>query len=421
MTHLYIHIPFCQRRCAYCDFTTYAQLEDRIDAYVTALCAELRMLAATYQPSPPASPEAAAVGPTLFFGGGTPTMLNLKQFERILNAAAALVCVEQAEISSEANPGTLLNHEYLCGLRSLGVNRLSLGVQSLNDATLRRIGRIHDAAQAFQSYQAAREAGFAQINLDLIFGLPGQSLAEWQATLAAVMTWAPEHLALYALIVETTTPLYTQVTSGQITIPDDDTSAAMYEMAMEQLAAAGYVQYEISNWARSGGRGTEEQGNRGTEMLPIGAAYPMLPHASSCHMPLTSLPVCRHNLAYWLNSDYTGAGAGAHGHSHPRRYANLCGVDEYIAAVGAGRLPIAEEVLLTPQEWCAETMIMGMRLNSGVSAAHFAARCGRSLEATYGPILAQLAAEGLIERNAERVWLSPRGRMLGNQVCMRFV
>ncbi|RRR65711.1 MAG: radical SAM family heme chaperone HemW [Candidatus Viridilinea halotolerans] len=402
MTHLYIHIPFCQRRCAYCDFNTYAHSEQHIAAYVDALCAELGMLVAL-RPPPSASPEAAALGDTIFFGGGTPTMLSLKQFERILAAATPLVPLEHAEISCEANPGTVLNLSYLRGLRSLGINRLSLGVQSLDDATLRRLGRIHSAAEAQQSYTQARQAGFTHVNLDLIFGLPTQSLEQWQRTLTTIATWQAEHLALYALTVEEATPLHAQVASGQLAIPDDDATATMYEVAMESLAAAGYLQYEISNWGW-GGATPGVSGVRG------GLGPPRTPDTA-----------CRHNLAYWLNSDYLAAGAGAHGHGYPQRYANLRAIGDYIAAVQAGTRPVGEALDLTPHDLYAETMLMGMRLNMGVSASHFAARCGRSLDATYGPVLAELVAQGLIERTAERVYLTPRGRMLANQVCMRFL
>jgi oxygen-independent coproporphyrinogen-3 oxidase len=222
MKHLYIHIPFCHRRCAYCDFNTYANMDDRIEAYVVALCAELALLAETVRPAPPPSAEAAALRPTIFLGGGTPTMLSLGQMERVLRAADAIVPLDGAEVSSEANPGTVLGRDYLRGLRQLGVNRLSMGVQSLHDPTLRILGRIHTADEARRSYEEAREAGFDNINLDFIFGLPGQSQRQWEATLDEIVTWEVDHFSLYSLILEEKTPLYAQVTAGRVTIPDDD-------------------------------------------------------------------------------------------------------------------------------------------------------------------------------------------------------
>lgn len=394
MRHLYLHIPFCHRRCSYCDFNTYANMEDRIEAYVAALCAELRMLAEGPPLPAPASLEAAALRPTIFLGGGTPTMLSLGQMERVLDAAAAIVPLEGAEITSEANPGTVLGKDYLRGLRALGVNRLSMGVQSLHDPTLRILGRIHTADEARRSYAEAREAGFDNLNLDFIFGLPGQDQAQWEQTLATIIAWEVDHFSLYSLILEEQTPLYAQVTAGRVSVPDDDATAAMYEAAIERFGAAGYVQYEISNWVR-----------------PTGAdVLPGVPERA-----------CHHNLAYWLNSDYLAAGAGAHGHRFPERYVDILGVDDYIGAVAAGRLPTAEVTALTPHDLRAETMMMGMRLNAGVGEAHFAARCGLTLDAAYGEALAELAGQGLVERAGGRVRLTPRGRMLGNRVFERFV
>lgn len=393
MRHLYLHIPFCHRRCSYCDFNTYANMEHRIEAYVDALCQELAMLRDQLPPLP-ASPEAAALRPSIFFGGGTPSMLSPAQIERILQAAAEIVPLTGAEISLEANPGTVLGRDYLRDLRSLGINRLSMGVQSLHDPTLRMLGRIHTAAEAYASFNDARAVGFESINLDFIFGLPGQDIEQWRATLTEIIRWEVDHIALYSLILEENTPLYAQVTAGRLQIPDDDLTGAMYELAMEMLGAAGYRHYEISNWVR-----------------PSASDRPDAPPALAC----------QHNLAYWLNSDYLAAGAGAHGHVFPQRYANLRPIDSYITAVQSGRRPIAETTLLTSADLAAETMFMGLRLDIGVGFAHFAARVGQSLLDYYGPTLDQLSQQGLIERSAQRVYLTPRGRMLGNQVFAHFV
>ena len=268
--HLYIHIPFCQRRCSYCDFNTYANMEDRIDAYVAALCMELRNIAQSLPPFPSPSsvliPQSSslsphpsvltrtALQPTIFLGGGTPTMLSLRQMEQVLDAANEIVPLHSAEVTTEANPGTVLDEGYLRGLRGLGINRISFGVQSLHDPTLRVLGRIHTAAEALATFRQARHAGFERINLDFIFGLPGQTVEQWGWTLDRAMEIGADHFSLYSLIVEEGTPLHQQVTRGSITIPDDDASADMYELAMERLQAGGYAQYEISNWARAEGR-----------------------------------------------------------------------------------------------------------------------------------------------------------------------
>lgn len=404
MPHLYLHIPFCHRRCSYCDFNTYANLEDRIDAYVDALCAELAMLAPPpplAHPTPnPATLTAASLRPTVFFGGGTPSMLSLPQLERILQAAAHLVPLDAAEISLEANPGSLLGNDtpaldYLRGLHSLGIRRLSLGVQTLHDPLLRVLGRTHSAAEARTTYATARRAGFDNISLDFMFGLPGQTPAQWAEVVATLISWQPDHLSAYSLILEEKTPLYAQVVSGRVHVPDDDVTGAMYEHAMEQLAAAGYQHYEISNWAR---------------------------HSTTPDLaPDVPALACHHNLAYWLNKDYLAAGAGGHGHVYPHRYYDLLNVDEYIATVQQGQRPLAEVVDLLPDDLYAETMFMGLRLHAGVSRAHFRQRCGVELDAVYGTVLADLAQRGLLEQTADDVRLTARGRMLGNQVFEQFV
>lgn len=405
--HLYLHIPFCQRRCSYCDFNTYANLEDRIEAYVDALCSDLRRAASTdssWRRLPPTGDGSDGshpthnglmrchLRPTIFLGGGTPTMLSLAQMERVLAAAAAHVPLDGAEITTEANPGTVIDEEYLRGLRSLGINRISFGVQSLHDPTLRVLGRIHTAAEALATYRQARRAGFERINLDFIFGLPGQTLEQWRWTLDQVVELQPDHFSLYSLILEEGTPLHRQVTQGSIAIPDDDASAAMYELAMERLDVAGYAQYEISNWAQSG----SEDG-----ILPVQAAH--------------------HNVAYWLNADYLAFGAGAHGHVFPRRWHDILGVDQYIAACRAGKAPVAEIMELSLPDLRAETMMMGLRLNTGVSYAHFKDRCGIDLLDLYGTEVARLEAEGLVVQDAVGVRLTTTGRALGNQVFMRFL
>ncbi|MCU0490958.1 MAG: radical SAM family heme chaperone HemW [Chloroflexaceae bacterium] len=425
MRHLYLHIPFCARRCSYCDFNTYANMEDRIEAYVQALCDELRMLTAdrgretedrgqagemTFLPG---SASVSGLRSSVFFGGGTPSMLTLDQFERVLAAAERLVPLAGAEVTIEANPGSVLGNdtpalEYLRGLRALGINRLSFGVQSLHDPTLRILGRTHNAADARRCLETAREAGFDNINLDFMFGLPGQSQQQWEATLDEIVTWGADHFSLYSLILEEKTPLYAQVLGGRVSVPDDDATAAMYEAAMGRFAAAGYVQYEISNWAQQLAASSLQSAVSGSEL-------------QTANWQLQTVKVCHHNLAYWYNLDYLAAGAGAHGHVYPQRYHDILGIDDYIRAVRAGQRPLAEVVDLSHADLCAETMFMGLRLNSGVSRAHFLARCGAALDATYGKTLAELVGLGLLADDGDSVRLTAQGRMLGNQVFERFV
>ncbi len=396
--HLYIHVPFCHRRCAYCDFNTYVNMEHRITAYTDALCAELGRIAGGAR-ALPATPEDPALGllrsnlrPTIFLGGGTPSMLPLAEIARVLRAADAIVPLDLAEVTVECNPGTVLEPLYLRDLRSLGVNRVSMGVQSLHDPTLRVLGRIHTAAEARASYEEARRVGFDSINLDFIFGLPGQDLAQWAATLRTIVEWEVDHFSLYSLVLEERTPLFAQVNSGAVVVPDDDATATMYEMAIAQLGDAGYAHYEISNWARRSAK---------DGIVPE--------HA------------CRHNLAYWLNADYAACGAGAHGHLAARRFAGLNGIDEYIATVAAGAPPLLETTELSLRDIAAETMFMGLRLATGVSFAHFADRCGVPIDDMFGDELRELAELGLLERDDVGVRLTARGQMLGNRVFERFV
>ena len=415
--HLYIHIPFCHRRCSYCDFNTYANMEDRMEAYVEALCAELMAIRPLHPLTPsPLHPltrsplTRADLRPTIFLGGGTPSMLPLPLMERVLAAADAVVPLADAEVTVEANPGTVLGRDYLRALRGLGVNRLSMGVQSLHDPTLKILGRIHTAAEARQSYADARRAGFDSISLDFIFGLPGQTLEQWGATLREIVAWGVDHFSLYSLILEQSTPLYAQVIGGRVTVPDDDATATMYELAMERLGAAGYIQYEISNWAQCQGSGVRDQGSETERASPIPDPRSPIPDRA-----------CHHNLAYWLNADYLAAGAGAHGHIFPRRYSDVLGIDEYIGRVRAGQSPIAETTDLTDQDLRAETMFMGLRLNAGVGYAHFHDRCGADMREVYGGELDELVGLELLERDELGVRLTERGRMLGNRVFERFV
>jgi oxygen-independent coproporphyrinogen-3 oxidase len=386
--HLYLHIPFCQRRCSYCDFTTYAYREHLQAPYVRALCQELATL-------PPATTLYASprFRPSIFLGGGTPSILSLGHLGHILEAATAIIPCEGAEITIEANPGRLMMGREDQGLdataayrelRALGFNRLSIGVQTLHDPTLRRIGRIHTAAEAQASYEGARQAGMDNISVDLIFGLPGQTRAQWQETLEEVIAWQPDHLSLYSLILEDDTPLARRIQRKHILLPDDDTTAMMYEDAMECLAGAGYLHYEISNWARNGDA------------------------------------MCHHNLAYWLNDDYLAAGVGAYGHQYPLRYAHVATIEEYITAVQHGHSPRTEEITLTANDLFAETMFMGLRMSNGVTYRHFRARCGVDMEEIYSETISSLMQQGLLERDSEGVRLTARGRMLGNHVFEQF-
>lgn len=370
---LYIHIPFCKAKCAYCDFNSYVGLEDLYDDYVDALLQEMALISGRLSP---------LRGRTIYLGGGTPTVLSLQQLRRVLEGCAQVFVIDEgAEVTCEANPGTV-DLDYLEGLRNLGVGRLSLGVQSLHDDELGLLGRVHNAAQAIEAYDMARQAGFENINLDLIYAFPGHTLKRWRATLEKAMALGPEHLSLYPLSLEEGTPLWGRVKNGELQAPDDDLAAEMYILAEELLE--GYSHYEISNWAKPGYES-------------------------------------RHNLTYWHDEGYLSFGAGAHSYYGGRRSWNAARPEEYIRRLKMGESAReGEEVIDTPLEM-AETVIMGLRLSEGVEFYRFKRRFGRDLSSLYGPEIGELVALGLLEMNGKNIRLTSRGRLLGNEVFERFL
>ena len=292
----YLHVPFCLQRCTYCDFNTYADLLSLRSAYVAALERELLMAAVRY-------PDLEAK--TLYFGGGTPSLLPAESIARLVNVVRSHFALPaSAEVTLEANPGTIAA-EGLRALRQAGVNRLSLGVQSAHEEELALMGRIHSWEEAVKTVTAARRAGFDNLSLDLIFGLPNQPLSRWIETLEQVVALQPEHLSLYALKLERGTPLATQVSAGELPTPDPDLAADMYEYAGERLQQAGFWQYEISNWAR------------GRTPPPEVWAFP--PDGESEQL---SPWVAAHNLVYWRNRAWLGWGAGAYSWFQGRRWSN---------------------------------------------------------------------------------------------------
>jgi oxygen-independent coproporphyrinogen-3 oxidase len=372
---LYIHVPFCRAKCYYCDFNSYDldKAGEQVDDYVEALIQEILQ-------SGPGRAE------TVYIGGGTPTVLPLSSLADIMEAARSSFAIpSDAEVSVEANPGTV-GTETLSNLLAIGVNRLSLGVQSFDDAELRLLGRIHSAAEAIDAFRAARAAGFANVNLDLIYGLPGQSLAGWRDSLERAADLQPEHLSLYALSVEEGTLLAETIARGELQAPDPDLAADMYELSIERLDSAGYIHYEISNWAK------------------------------------TPAFQCRHNLAYWRNQAYLGLGAGAHSWAEGRRWANASSPAEYIAQVSSGQSPAEWEEDIGSDMEMGETMMMGLRLlEEGVAYDQFQDRFGVAIAKHFADELVDLADLGLIVNDGDRMTLSDRGRLLGNQVFMRFL
>jgi oxygen-independent coproporphyrinogen-3 oxidase len=395
---LYLHIPFCRRRCAYCDFFSTDGRGRRIPAYIRALVREIEAIG-----SAAGRPEAA----TVYFGGGTPSLLRPEQAGRILDAIrASFRLAADAEITIEANPGTL-DVRRSGGFLTAGFNRLSLGVQSLDDGELRMLERIHTADEAERTFAAARRAGWANISLDLIFGLPGQRAETWERTLDRALALAPEHFSLYALTLERGTRLARAVRRGALPAPDDDEAAGMYERAGIKLAARGYRHYEISNWA-------------GDSAAGAGARPARFPRFA-----------CRHNLRYWLNRPYLGFGAGAHGWAAGRRYANVCHLEKYLERMRAGRarrFPLGPAAsrgsMVAREEEMRETMWLGLRLTeAGVDRESYRQRFDADYYRVFREEIDSALRDGLLEwgDGGGLVRLTGTGRLLGNRVFRLFV
>ena len=397
-----MHIPFCETKCPYCDFNTYAAIEPLMPAYVKALAHEITQWCTLL-----GRPEVGSI----FFGGGTPSYLPTRDLTRLMaTIKSSFHLRENAEITLEANPGDI-TRERAMAMRQAGFNRISIGVQSLDDGELRLLGRRHLAEQAGRAMAAARRAGFSNINLDLMFGLPYQFVAAWEQTLEAALALGPDHFSLYALTLEPGTPMEADVRLGRLPEPDPDVAAEMYQHAQRVLAEAGYEQYEVSNWAKPG-------------------------YAS------------RHNLVYWRNGPYLGVGPGAHSYlvadgqpalewagrwgtrfaviPSPRAYIEKVQHSQAVAGVGAletaGDIPFLVQVQpLDAATAMAETMMMGLRLNEGVSGSGFQARFGRSIADQFPEAVGACTELGLLEWAGDRLRLTDGARLLGNEAFRRFV
>jgi oxygen-independent coproporphyrinogen III oxidase len=370
---VYIHVPFCRRRCSYCSFVSYSGRETDIPAYVRSLVEEIRLRHI----------DNSSIK-TIYFGGGTPSLLPLNMLNGILAAMRDNYVIDKdAEITLEANPGTV-TREYLESTRPLGVNRLSLGVQSLNDAELRLLGRIHTADDALESIRQTKEAGFTNFSLDYIYGIPGRYIETWHKMLTEMVTLGAQHLSLYGLTLEDGTSFYARVKSGELPAPDPDSTASEYELAEEVLEAAGYHQYEISNWA--------------------------LPGFES-----------RHNLAYWKRTPYLGLGVAAHSFLNSTRIANASSLDEYLSALSKGILAPQKVEVIGEAAALSEALFLGLRLNEGISADDIKAAFGIDLYRRFSSEIAECSSFGLLEERGGRLRLTPRGRLLGNEVFMRFL
>jgi oxygen-independent coproporphyrinogen III oxidase len=388
---LYFHIPFCRHRCSYCDFNTYAGIDNLISDYVNSLCIEIDLLGHAAGKRLPVH--------TIFFGGGTPSLLPARELAQILEVIGTVFYLQpDLEVTLEANPGTL-SLPYLRDLRAMGINRISLGMQSADTFELQFLEREHGFDDVVRSVEQVRAAGFDNLNLDLIFGLPYQTQETWGKSLEEALALQPDHLSLYALTLEHGTPLQNWVVKGLIQEPDPDLAADMYEYSCKRLEQAGFIQYEISNWGRS------------VKGQPL---------------------ACRHNLQYWRSLPYLGFGAGAHGFAGGVRTSNVLVPKNYIQRCQNGKqllfpkTPATSEARqVTQQDEMGEVMMMGLRLiNEGISAPVFQERFKVSLAEIYAKEIRHLIGRGLLEwagEDGQTLRLTPKGRLLGNQVFMEFI
>ncbi|UFP92975.1 radical SAM family heme chaperone HemW [Gloeobacter morelensis] len=372
-TAAYVHIPFCRTRCRYCDFAVTVGTEGLIEKYVRFLLAEIAL-----------TPSGGQGLDTVYFGGGTPSLLSVEQLGRVLTALREHFggFAPDAEISLEANPGTF-DYKKLTGYRSLGVNRLSVGVQAFQPHLLALCGRSHRLEDIYSCVATVRAAGFENFNLDLIFGLPHQSLADWEFSLAEVLRLEPAHLSLYDLILEEETPFGRQFLGGQAPLPGDDDTVTMYLRACERLQAHGYRQYEIANFARPGFR-------------------------------------CRHNRVYWDNRPYYGIGNGATGYVWGARVERPRRLHDYFVWVERGEFPAGAPVL--PEEALSDTLLLGLRLLEGVEVSALVQRFGQPAVARRLAALQSALERGLLILSDGRLRLSvPEGLLLSNEVFMLLV
>ena len=418
MLSLYFHIPFCTHRCAYCDFNTYAGQEDMIPAYVEALAREVEYVGRSFQNVKTNEPsDDSTTVHTIFFGGGTPSLLSPLQFDSVFKSIrSAFSLTDDCEITIEANPGTV-SYENLLALREIGINRISYGVQSANAFELRMLERAHNFFDVIEAVTSARKAGFDNLNLDLIYGLPEQTLSTWQTTVQRILDLHPEHISAYGLTLEHGTPFGRWASKGLLPLPDPDLAAEMYEWASESLEASGYIQYEISNWAKH----VEGQKSKVT-----GLTFDVRPSTPSF--------ACHHNLQYWRGLPYLAFGAGGHGYANGYRYSNVLRIKTYIERLAGHQLPNTNyRFPLSPatvnhhkqnaRDDMSEFMMTGLRLTQeGVSSSEFEKRFGQKLDAVFGKEINELLKLGLVEIvNSQVLRLTKRGRLLGNQVFLRFV
>ena len=371
---LYVHIPFCSSRCSYCDFATGLYQTELAEAYVRALDQEIRQ-----------SNYAGQRVDTIYFGGGTPSLLAPSQLERILSAMFEHFVVEHgAEITLEINPGSV-TAEKLREFRRLGINRASFGAQTFDDSELAKLGRSHNTADTLRTFADLRRAGFENVSFDLIAGLPGQTLERWERNVEQALQLRPEHLSFYLLEVHSGTPLAEHIRRGLQPAPDDDLAGVMYRWMLERAAEAGYEHYEISNLCRPGFQS-------------------------------------RHNMKYWTAEPYYGFGCSSHSFDgRARRWSNERDVRKYVELVESGASPVVEEQQLSQDDVRAEAVFLGMRLMRGIDVRRYRESFGVDLRDEHGDDLERFCKAGLVEFDGDLIRLTRTGALLSNEVFAAFV
>jgi putative oxygen-independent coproporphyrinogen III oxidase len=373
---IYIHIPFCRSRCSYCDFATGPYQSELADRYVASLTREISTTQVV---------DRSLSVDTIYFGGGTPSLLSAKQLDRIFGSLGSSFTISsKAEITMEMNPGTL-TLQGLREFRSLGVNRASFGAQTFDDSELARLGRSHTTADTLQTFNDLRTAGFENVSFDLIAGLPGQGLSRWEENVNQAINLRPEHLSFYLLEVHAGTPLADHIRKGLQPVPDDDLAGVMYERMLDRADAAGYEHYEISNLC--------------------------LPGRES-----------RHNTKYWIGAPYFGFGCSAHSYDGARRrWSNERDIAKYLEAIENDVSPIVEQRNLSDEDVRAEAMFLGMRLMHGIDASQYRELFCVDLRAEHKDDLQRFREAGLLEFDGDMIRLTRTGALLSNEVFAAFV
>ena len=387
VTSLYIHVPFCAQKCEYCAFFSEASSGELINRYVAALIREMELVAPELRPN------------TIFFGGGTPSMLNLRQWEELLRAMDRLKLLGAAEFTIECNPATVsLDKAKL--LRDFGVNRISMGVQSLDETLLDRLGRVHSRETVFKSFNTLRAAGFDNINVDLMFAIPGQTMEIWQATLDEAMALGSEHLSSYEVIYEEDTPLFQQLQAGEFAV-DEDLACAMFDELVDRSAAAGFQQYEIANFARAPRVGVVAPDADPTRLIP-GLA-------------------CKHNVNYWRGGSFHGLGPSATGYVGGVRTKNWANTQLYCEQLEAGKRAIESREELPALRRAGEIAAFGLRMNAGWPYADFERVTGYDLRAQWAPEIRQVEQRGWGQAGADRFRLTRPGLRFADSVAELFL